>query len=75
MIIEMVEESNKVPFNLMRKVLRMDKQTYINDMIPWAERFGYSIEGDILLIPKDRVKRFVEMLAWDKPFEKEVVNE
>ena len=75
MIIEMVEESNEVPLNLMRKVLRMDKQTYINDMIPWAEKFGYPIEGDLLLIPKDRVKKFIEMLAWDKPFEKEVANE
>jgi len=74
-IIEMVEESNEVPLILMRKVLRMDKQTYMTDMIPWAEKYGYSTKGDVLIIPKEGVEKFIKMLAWEKPFEKETVNE
>jgi hypothetical protein len=72
---EMVEESNEVPLILMRKVLRMDKDTYMTDMIPWAENFGYSTNGDVLIVPKVQVEKFLEMLSWEKPFEKEAVNE
>jgi len=74
-ITEIVEESNKVPLNLLRKVLGMDKKTYSSDMFPWADKFGYSVKRDLLIIPEDRVEKFIEMLAWEKPFEKEVANE
>ena len=52
----------------------MEKQTYMTDMIPWAENLGYSTKGDLLVIPKDGVERFLEMLSWENPFEKEAVN-
>jgi hypothetical protein len=74
-IIEMVEESNEVPLVLMRKVLRMDKDTYMTDMIPWAENFGYSTKGDVLIIPKEGGEKFIKMLVWEKPFEQEAVKE
>ncbi len=74
-IIEMVEESNEIPLILMRKVLGMDKQTYMNDVIPWAKKHGYSTKGDDLIIPKEGVEKFIKMLAWEKPFEKEFVKE
>jgi len=73
-VTEMVDESNKVPLSIMRKVLGMDKKTYINDIIPWAEKFGYIIEGDLLLIPEDRAEKFVEMLSWEEPFENKVIK-
>ena len=53
----------------------MDKDTYMTDMISWTENLGYSIKGDLLIIPKDGVEKFLKMLAWEKPFEKEVMNE
>ena len=74
-ITEMVLETNNVPLNIMRKVLGMEKKTYINDIIPWADKFGYSIQGDILIIPKDKVEKFIEMLMWEKPFENKKVEE
>jgi len=52
----------------------MDKKTYISNMIPWADKFGCSVKGDLLIIPEDRVERFIEMLTWEKPFEKEVAD-
>ncbi len=70
----MVKQSHEDLLNLIRKVLKMDKKSYINDIIPWANKFGYSIKGDFLIIPKDRVENFLEMLAWEKPFEKEGIN-
>ena len=73
-IAEIVEESNKVPLNLLRKVLGMDKKTYINDIIQWAEKFGYSVKGDLLIIPEDRVEKFIEMLTWEKPFESKLAQ-
>jgi len=74
-IAELAEEFNEVPLTLLRKVLGMDKRTYQNDMVPWADKLGYSVKGDLLIIPEDKAERFIEMLAWEKPFEKEVVKE
>ena len=73
-IIEIVDESNKIPLELIRKVLKMDKRTYQNEMVPWTNKFGYSVKDDLLIIPEDRVEKFIEMLKWEKPFEKEVVK-
>ncbi len=67
-ITEIVEDTNKVPLSIMRKVLKMEKKNYINDMIPWAKKFGYIIEGDLLVIPGDRTEKFIEMLNWEEPF-------
>jgi exosortase/archaeosortase family protein len=72
-ITEMVEDCNKVPLNLIRRILKMDKKTYVKDIIPWAKKFGYTIDGDLLIIPDDRVKNFLEMLEWEKPFETEEI--
>jgi exosortase/archaeosortase family protein len=74
-IIEIVDDSNKVPLELMRKVLKMDKRTYQNEMVSWADKFGYSVKEDLLIVPKDLVEKFIEMLTWEKPFEKEIEKE
>jgi hypothetical protein len=74
-IVVIVEDSNKVPLELLRKVLKMDKKTYQTGMAPWAKRFGHSIQGDLLMIPKERVGKFIEMLMWEKPFETKSVDE
>ncbi|MFW9987706.1 MAG: archaeosortase H [Candidatus Odinarchaeota archaeon] len=66
---EMVESSNKAELKQMGKILRMEKKTFLRDISSWAEDFGYSIEGDYLVIPVDEVSKFIEMLMQDKPFE------
>ena len=70
---EIVAKDKKVELNLIRKVLRMDKKSYSEKMIPWAEEHGYSVKGKYLVIPEDEVSNFIELLMSDKPFVKNKV--
>ena len=70
---EIVAKTKKVELNLIRKVLRMDKKSYSEKMIPWAEEHGYSVKGKYLVIPEDEVSNFIELLMSDKPFVKNKV--
>ncbi|MFX0105516.1 MAG: archaeosortase H [Candidatus Hodarchaeota archaeon] len=65
---EAVETSNKVKLNLMRKVLRMERKNYSQKISEWAEKFGYTIKEDELVIPDTKVSEFIELLIADKPF-------
>ncbi|NVM38278.1 MAG: hypothetical protein HWN81_21975 [Candidatus Lokiarchaeota archaeon] len=68
---EIVEKYNKVELKSMRKILRMDKKTYLQDLSAWSGDFGYKIEGDYLVIPSEKTSKFIELLMQDKPFKKE----
>ncbi len=70
---EIVAKTKKVELNLIRKVLRMDKKSYSEKMIPWAEEHGYSVKGKYLVIPENEVSNFIELLMSDKPFVKNKV--
>ena len=63
-----VEASNQVKLNLIRKVLRMERKNYSQKISEWAEKFGYTIEEDKLVIPDTKVSEFKELLIADKPF-------
>ncbi len=65
-----VGRTNKVELKLMRKILRMEKSTFSTEISSWSEDFGYSIEGDYLIIPSEKTSNFIELLMKDKPFEK-----
>jgi len=67
---ETVSGSNKVKLKLMRKILRMDKKTFSQDILKWSKEFGYSIEGVYLVIPSDKKSNFIEQLMQVKPFKK-----
>ncbi|MFX1344581.1 MAG: archaeosortase H [Promethearchaeota archaeon] len=67
---ESVKSTNKVELSLMRKILRMDKKTYMKEIIEWSKEYGYTIEGDFLLIPDNEISKFIELLMQDKPFAK-----
>ena len=68
---EIVKKTSKVELNLIRKVLRMEKKTYLKDIVTWSEEYGYTVEGDYLLIPDNEISNFIESLMQDKPFAKE----
>lgn len=71
---EIVKKTNKVNLNLMRKVLRMDKKTFSQDIETWSKDFGYTIEGDFLVIPDKEVSNFIELLMQQKPFVKDTAK-
>jgi exosortase/archaeosortase family protein len=68
---EIVKETSKVELGLMRKILRMEKKTYLKEIVSWSEEQGYSIEGNYLLIPDEEISNFIELLMQDKPFAKD----
>lgn len=68
---EMVEKSNKAELKPMRKILKMEKKTFSRDISSWSNDFGYTIKGDYLVIPPEKVSKFIELLMQDKPFLKE----
>lgn len=68
---EMVEKSNKAELKPMRKILKMEKKTFSRDISSWSDDFGYTIEGDYLVIPPEKASKFIELLMQDKPFLKE----
>ncbi|MFX1379530.1 MAG: archaeosortase H [Promethearchaeota archaeon] len=68
---QLVEKVNKVELRTMRKILKMDKKNFSNDITAWSEDFGYIIEGDYLVISPEKVPNFVILLMQDKPFKKE----
>jgi exosortase/archaeosortase family protein len=67
---EVVSESNKVKLKLMRKILRMGKKTFSQDISKWSKDFGYTIDGVYLKIPSEKTSNFIELLMQDKPFQK-----
>ncbi|MFW9879063.1 MAG: hypothetical protein ACFFG0_38780, partial [Candidatus Thorarchaeota archaeon] len=67
---EFIEEKSKVELNLMRKVLRMEKKTYLREIVEWSEGYGYKVEGNYLIIPNDKISSFIDLLMQDKPFAK-----
>ena len=71
---EIVKKTNNVKLSLMRKILRMDKKTYSQDIETWSKDFGYTIEGDFLVIPDKEVSNFIELLMQQKPFVKDTVK-
>ena len=68
---EMVEKSNKAELKPMRKILKMEKKTFSREISNWSDDFGYTIEGDYLVIPPEEASNFIELLMQDKPFLKE----
>ncbi|MFX1500435.1 MAG: archaeosortase H [Promethearchaeota archaeon] len=72
LIKKMVEENNKAELNLMRKILRMEKKSFLREISSWSDDFGYSIEGDYLIIPSEKTSNFIELLMQDKPFQNEI---
>jgi len=67
---ETVSESNKAKLKSMRKILRMEKKTFSQDISKWSKDLGYSIEGGYLIIPPDKKADFIEQLMQNKPFKK-----
>jgi exosortase/archaeosortase family protein len=69
---ESVEKQNKTELKVMRKILRMERKTYKREIAAWSEDFGYTIDGDYLIIPKEKISDFIKLLMSDKPFKQEL---
>jgi exosortase/archaeosortase family protein len=60
--------TSKVELRIMRKILRMDKKKFPEKISAWSKDFGYTIEGDYLIIPDKEISKFIKLLNQSKPF-------
>ncbi|MHA1148865.1 MAG: archaeosortase H [Promethearchaeota archaeon] len=60
---------NSVDLNLIRRVLKIEKNQFSNKIHSWAEFYGYKIDGEVAKIPKESISNLIKMLDSKKPFE------
>jgi exosortase/archaeosortase family protein len=65
---DLVKKTKRVDLKFIRKILRMDKKNFHNEIRDWAEKFGYIIENSNLVIPDKKLIEFLELLNLEKPF-------
>lgn len=65
---ELIEKSPRVDLKQIKVALKMDAHTFNNKIIDWADKFGFTIDGDYLIVNKDTVSDFIDAL--DKQFAK-----
>ncbi len=64
---KIVKVSNRVNIEMMRNALDLDKKSFDIQLIEWADRFDFIIDGDYLIINQDTISSFINML--DKQYE------
>jgi hypothetical protein len=55
----------------MGKILRLDKKSFSKDIVSWSEKYGYEVEGNYVIIPDEKVSKFVNLLMQDRPFKED----
>lgn len=55
--------SNKLRLSMMRNALELDKEFFDVKVFDWADEFGFTIDGDYLLVNTENVAGFVESLS------------
>jgi len=68
---EMIEVSTRLKLEFMRKALKIDEDSFTNNIFKWAKEFGFTIDGEYLVVNKETVSDFIEMLddqfaSWEK---------
>jgi len=57
-----IETTNKIDLNLIRKVLGMNKKTFIQQFPKMAESYGFSLENDYLIFPQNNKDLFTRAI-------------
>ncbi len=59
---KMLKVSTRIRLDMMKETLRMDVDTFNDNIFDWAEKFGFTIDGDYVVINKDSVSDFIDSL-------------
>ena len=63
---EIMKVSTRIKLSMLRNILDTDKKTVDNKVFEWAKNYGFTIDGDYLIINRDTVSDFIDAL--DKEF-------
>lgn len=58
----MMEVSERISLEMMRKTLEMDSDEFLNNIWGWAKKFGFRIDGDYIIVENADVGEFVKYL-------------
>ncbi|HDZ18536.1 hypothetical protein LCGC14_0856230 [marine sediment metagenome] len=64
---KMVKVSTKINLDRMQNALKLESEIFDNIIFDWADEFGFTIDGDYLVLNMDTVSDFINSL--DKKFE------
>lgn len=63
---KIIKVSTRIKLDMLIDALKMDTQTFNEKIFEWAEKFGFTIDGDYLITNIDTVSDFIDEL--DKQF-------
>ena len=58
----MMEVSTKIKIDMMHDVLGLDKSIFNKKLFDWAAQFGFTIDGDYLIVNRDSIDNFINEL-------------
>lgn len=72
---KIIRISNQIKLDMMRNILDLDSKMFDNKILDWASEFGFTIDGDYLIINKNTVSDFINMMdeqyaMWEKSTDK-----
>lgn len=59
---KILKVSNRIKLEHMKDVLEMDQKTFNKQIIDWADEFGFTIDGDYVIVNKESVNDFITKL-------------
>jgi len=59
---QMMKVSTRIKLETMRKILEMDEKFFLENVFDWAIQFGFEIKDDVIIIKKEPVDDFYNML-------------
>jgi len=68
---KLLKVSDKIKMDQMRNILKVDKETFNENIIDWAEEFRFRIDGDYVIVNQESVDDFIDELdskfaVWEK---------
>jgi hypothetical protein len=63
----MIESSDQIEIERLRELLNIDKKQFNEKVFDWASEFSFQIDGEYLIIDKEKVSDFIDEL--DRQFD------
>ena len=60
--------SNKVRIDLIQEILKISKTKLINLLVKWGEKFNFELDGDYLIINKNKLDELFKELKTEGLF-------
>lgn len=66
----LMNESNRIEINKIRKTIDIEKKLFYKKIFDWADAFAFTIDGDFLIINTNTISDFINYLGSTQKLEK-----